>query len=70
VTWQSRRALGAHLAKIGKIRKGRWITIDVTGAVQSSGTLAVAIVPTSDHVATYRSAESSPAHAPRLIVEQ
>lgn len=70
VTWQSRPALGTHLAEIGKIRKGRWITIDVTGALQSSGTLAVAIVPTSDHVATYHSAESSPAHAPRLLIEQ
>jgi len=70
VTWQSRPALGSHLAEIGKIRKGRWISIDVTGAVQPSGTLAVAIVPTSDHVVTYQSAESSPAHAPRLLIEQ
>jgi hypothetical protein len=70
VTWQSRPALGAQLAEIDKIRKGRWVTIDVTGALQSSGVLAVAIVPTSDHVASYHSAESSPARAPRLIVEQ
>jgi hypothetical protein len=70
VTWQSRPALGAQLAEIGQIRKGRWITIDVTGAIQSGGTLAVAIVPSSDHVATYHSAESGSAHAPRLVVEQ
>ena len=70
VTWQSRPALGAQLAEIGRIRKGRWVTIDVTGALQSSGVLAVAIVPASDHVATYHSAESSPSHAPRLIVER
>jgi hypothetical protein len=70
VTWHSRPALGARLAEIGRIRKGRWVTIDVTGALQSSGVLAVAIVPTSDQVATYHSAESSPTRAPRLIVEQ
>ena len=70
VTWQSRPALGAQLAEIGRIRKERWVTIDVTGALQSSGVLAVAIVPASDHVATYHSAESSPSHAPRLIVER
>jgi hypothetical protein len=70
VTWQSRPALGAQLAEISQIRKGRWITVDVTGAIQASGTLALAIVPTSDHVASYHSAESSPAHAPRLLIEQ
>jgi hypothetical protein len=30
----------------------------------------VAIVPTSDHVASYHSAESSPSRAPKLIIEQ
>ena len=69
VTWQSRPALGAPLAEIGKIRKGRWITIDVTSALQANGTLAVAIVPTSDYVASYHSAESSAARAPRLVIE-
>ncbi|MEO7911593.1 MAG: DNRLRE domain-containing protein [Roseiflexaceae bacterium] len=70
VTWQSRPTLGSHLAEIGQVRTGRWITVDVTGALQASGILSVAIVPTSDHVASYHSAESSSAHAPRLILEQ
>jgi hypothetical protein len=70
VTWQSRPALGARLAEIGQLRKGHWVTIDVTGALQAGGVLSVAIVPTSDHVASYHSAESSPAHAPKLIIEQ
>jgi hypothetical protein len=70
VTWQSRPTLGAPLSEIGPVRKGRWVTIDVTGALQSSGVLSLAIVPTSDHVASFHSAESSPAHAPKLIIEQ
>jgi hypothetical protein len=70
VTWQSRPALGAPLAEIGPVRKGRWVTIDVTGALQPGGVLSLAIVPTSDHVASFHSAESSPSHAPKLIVEQ
>jgi hypothetical protein len=70
VTWQSRPALGAHLLDLGQVKKGRWVTIDVTSALQASGALSVAIVPTSDHVASYHSAESSPARAPKLIIEQ
>jgi hypothetical protein len=70
ITWRSRPALGAHLAEIGRIKKGRLVTIDVTGALQASGVLSVAIVPTSDHVASYHSAESSPSRAPKLIIEQ
>jgi hypothetical protein len=70
VTWQSRPALGVRLAEIGKVKKGAPVTIDVTGALQPSGVLSIAIVPTSDHVATYYSAESSPARAPTLIIEQ
>jgi hypothetical protein len=69
VTWLSRPQLGAHLAEIGRVKKGRAVTIDVTAALQSGGVLSLAIVPTSDHVASYYSAESNPARAPRLIVE-
>ncbi|HEU5102697.1 MAG TPA: DNRLRE domain-containing protein [Roseiflexaceae bacterium] len=70
VTWESRPALGARLAEIGKLKKNRPITVDVTGALQSSGIVSLAILPTSDHVASFYSAESSPARSPKLIVEQ
>jgi hypothetical protein len=70
ITWHSRPALGAHLLDLGQVKKGRWVTIDVTSALQANGALSVAIVPTSDHVASYHSAESSPARAPKLIIEQ
>jgi hypothetical protein len=69
VTWQSRPGLGARVAQIGRLRKGRPITIDVTDALQSGGVVSLAIVPASDQVASYYSAESSPARAPKLIVE-
>ena len=55
--------LQGTVKKVEWINPHSWITIDVTGALQPSGVLSVAIVPTSDHVASYHSAESSPAHA-------
>jgi hypothetical protein len=69
VSWQSRPLLGAPLAEIGRAKKGRWITVDVTGALQAGDVVSVAILPTSDHVAVYHSAERSPARAPKLLIE-
>jgi Right handed beta helix region len=69
VKWNSRPPLGAPIAAIGRVKKGAWVTIDVTAAVQPSGIVTLAIVPESDHVATYRSLEDSPKYAPQLIVE-
>jgi hypothetical protein len=69
VTWQSRPVLGAQVAEIGRIRKGSWISIDVTGALDGSRVITLAIVPTSDDVAGYHTSESRARYAPRLIVE-
>jgi hypothetical protein len=69
IKWNSRPPLGAPIAAIGRVKKGAWVTIDVTAALQPSGIVALAIVPKSDHVATYRSLEDNPAYAPQLVIE-
>ncbi len=69
ITWSSRPPLGAPVAKIGQVKKGAWVTIDVAAAVQPSGIVTLAIVPESDHVATYRSIEDNPSYAPQIVVE-
>jgi hypothetical protein len=69
VTWGSRPQPGAQIAELGSVKKGDWVTIDVTAAIQS-GVLAVAILPQSEHAASYYASEDGSKYAPRLVVER
>jgi hypothetical protein len=69
IDWNSRPDLGAQVAEIGRVKKGDWVTIDVTSALEGDGVLALAIVPQSDSVASYSAGEDGARFAPQLLVE-
>lgn len=69
VTWKTRPQLGAKVAEIGKAGKGKWITVDISGARRTGNVLALAIVPRDEDGVGYRSTEKGAQYAPRLVLE-
>jgi hypothetical protein len=69
IDWNSRPDLGAPVADLGRVKKGDWVTVDVTEALRDDGVLALAIVPQSDSVASYSAGEDGARFAPQLLVE-
>lgn len=69
-TWRTRPTQGAVLGTIGKASQGKYVTIDVTGAIQADGSVSLVIVPQSKDAVTYASREGDQGKGPQLIVER
>jgi hypothetical protein len=69
VTWEAGRPTRTSVvADIGSVSSGRWIEIDVTDAINGTGTYGFTLVPDSTDGVDFTSAEGS-SNQPELIVE-
>jgi calcineurin-like phosphoesterase family protein len=69
VTWNGHPArLGALLADLGGVKKGQWVSLDVSAAVTGDGTYAFELAPTSEDGTDFSSRDAK-SKRPQLVVE-
>jgi PKD repeat protein len=67
ITWNNAPSMGAALGSAGAVNNGKWIEIDVTGAVSGNGLVSIGLKSGSKDLVKYSSKEGS--NPPLLVVE-
>jgi len=71
MTWRTRPThLGKLIAKLGPVKRGKYVEVDVTKALRANGTISLAIRTPSEEDVEYASREAGANRGPLLIVER